>query len=448
MCVIVVAPTKDPDLPTLYKCQDKNPHGGGVAWAENGFVHFKKGITAEQMQDLVANKPFPHIFHFRIASVGKVIPALCHPFVVKRKHNADMDGVTNCPVFFHNGTIQDWKYMAQLAGVKYPEFASDSMVLARIVSMRGEGILNHISTGNRFVVLRPDGTVKTYGQFTRVGDCEYSNNYWNFTSHRPYGGATKYSGAQREWDIEDETPAAGDIQCPSCGRFNAEADGSGSFLCPDCFHFWSQESNGGETPCGPACTAAEAEPDEDVGEGYRRLLPAEILIGSDEVKAPDGWRRVHDQYLGNPAGAAQLIRRKKMLIEKSEAKPESQVDVGEGYVQLKDGDAVQTGDQWLGVRGIWSITVSPGHIVGQPPYPTTIYRRRVKSELPAIVAGDGYRLLEDGEQIIKGDEWRSDRHEGWSVTVAAGGKAGSIAGQYYRRKLSIRIPVTEEISMA
>jgi predicted glutamine amidotransferase len=381
MCVIVVAPTKDPDLKTLYKCQDKNPHGGGVAWSENGFVHFKKGVNAEQMQDLVAGKPFPHIFHFRIASVGKVIPALCHPFVVKRKHNADMDGVTNCPVFFHNGTIQDWKYMAQLAGVKYPEFASDSMVLARIVSLRGEGILNHISTGNRFVVLRPDGTVKTYGQFTRVGDCEYSNNYWNFqsytTSHRSYGGATKYHGSQREWDIEDEFPQSEDsVQCPSCKKHHTESDGAGSFLCSDCLHFWSSEESA-ESPTGQVCQMPD-HPDEDVGEGYRRVQPAEILIGSDEVKAPDGWRRVHVQFLGSPAGAAQLIRRQKIPIQK----PESQVDAGEGYYLLKDGAGVQPGDQWLGVRGIWSITTSPGHIVGQSPYPTTIYRRKLPIRIP------------------------------------------------------------------
>src|ERR1017187_1470790 len=119
MCVIAIATKQDPNMATLYKCQSANPHGGGVAWAENGFVHYKKGLNAEEMQELVANKPFPHIFHFRIASVGKVIPSLCHAFLVKRKHNCDMAGVTQNPVFFHNGTISDWKYMALLAGVKY-----------------------------------------------------------------------------------------------------------------------------------------------------------------------------------------------------------------------------------------------------------------------------------------------------------------------------------------
>lgn len=175
MCVIAVAVKSEIDLASLYKCEAANPHGGGVAWAEKGYVHFKKGIKAEEMQDLVKDKPFPHVYHFRIASVGKIIPALCHPFVVRRKQNCDMEGVTSHPVLFHNGTVTNWRFLAKVAGVTYPEFASDSMIIARIISLRGEALLSQICDHSRFCVLHPDGKVNLHGGFAELNGNRYSN---------------------------------------------------------------------------------------------------------------------------------------------------------------------------------------------------------------------------------------------------------------------------------
>lgn len=249
MCVIAVAYKKDPKLSDLYRCESTNPHGGGVAWAEKGFVHFKKGLKAEEMQELVANKPFPHVFHFRIASVGKVIPALCHPFIVKRKHNCDMAGVTNSPVLFHNGTMGDWRFMAKLAGVTYPEFASDSMVMARIISVRGHDILNHLVQGNKFTVLHPDGQVKNYGQFTRIDENDYSNGYWSYGSPSTYYGRGQQQGHGKQAGEGDWLPEmgdmcgtgnAGDKECPECHKRNVDKDNTGQFLCNNCYFLWTE----------------------------------------------------------------------------------------------------------------------------------------------------------------------------------------------------------------
>lgn len=307
MCVIIVCPTKDPDLATLYKCEDKNPHGGGVAWAANGYVHFKKGIKSEEMLDLASHQPFPHVFHFRIASVGHVIPALCHPFLVKRKHNCDMAGVSNNPLLFHNGTIPEWRFMAQLAGVKYPDFASDSMVIARIVSLRGAGILPHLINGNKFVVLWPNGEVKTYGAFAHRGGVEgiieYSNTYWDIGRQIDYG---KHSGSyaptcgsQQEFQDED---GPGDLamQCPECKKRNVETDEKGQFLCNDCYNLWTNVPVPTESDEHAATIQASPE--------YRDMTPDEIVEKGDELLCGGEWR-VASASIGSHANSFQYRRR-------------------------------------------------------------------------------------------------------------------------------------------
>ena len=323
--MIAVALTKDPDLASLYKCEQTNPHGGGVAWSENGYIHFKKGIKAEEMADLVANKPFPHIFHFRIASSGggkngsSVIPALCHPFTVKRKHNCDMEGVTKSDVLFHNGTIPEWKFLAQLSGIKYPDFASDTMVMARIISMRGESILTHLTAGSKFTVLHPDGQVKLYGGFTRIDGVEYSNSYWNVKVWRQ-DDYSNYHSHHQTCDIPEDDEEPSKRQCPECRGYNVDGDNSGQFLCNDCCHLWTVKLH----------------------------LSVDTHTDTTSSQTP----------------------------------------------------------------------------FGSPPNP-----------------GEGYRLIRDGELLERGDEWtnktQSDR---WSLTSMAGGKVGSVDGQFYRRKIQTPVP--------
>lgn len=43
MCVILVSPPKArPSLQTLRRCAEANPHGGGIAWIEEGLVQYIK----------------------------------------------------------------------------------------------------------------------------------------------------------------------------------------------------------------------------------------------------------------------------------------------------------------------------------------------------------------------------------------------------------------------
>lgn len=182
MCVIAIAIKHKLSLSVLQQCEDKNPHGGGVAWAEKGQVHFKKNISAQEAHDLVKDKPLPHVFHFRIASVGAVMPALCHPFPIRSRDNSEMEGTAGS-VFFHNGTVHQWKFLARLAGVHYPDYASDSMVMARIAALRGKAILEEIQ-GGKYAILNGDGSINLYGEFQEQEGNLFSNLFWTYDARR------------------------------------------------------------------------------------------------------------------------------------------------------------------------------------------------------------------------------------------------------------------------
>ncbi len=185
MCVIAIAVEKLLDEKTLNACSCANPDGMGVAWAERNLVHWIKGthLTVKDLMAAVANKPLPHIFHFRIASVGRVQPELCHPFPVRKKNNFDLTGECGAALF-HNGTIHNWRMLADVAGVGFPKFASDSMVVARIVALRGKKILEHVSEANKFAIMNKDGSINLVGRFDNRDGAVFSNLYWTYRAEQ------------------------------------------------------------------------------------------------------------------------------------------------------------------------------------------------------------------------------------------------------------------------
>lgn len=178
MCVIAIAVKERLPLEVLRACELANPHGGGMAWVEMGKVHFKKNINAQQAFAIAQTKSLPHVFHFRIASVGNVMPALCHPFPIRSKNNVELEGNT-AAALFHNGTVQDWRLYAKLARVNYPSFSSDSLVMSRIVSVCGKSILESIGSG-KFCILNSDRTINLYGEFRSHEGGLFSNLFWTY----------------------------------------------------------------------------------------------------------------------------------------------------------------------------------------------------------------------------------------------------------------------------
>lgn len=181
MCVIAVAIKSELPLSVLRACERANRDGGGCSWVENGLVHFRKGVTPEQIAGILAGKPLPHVVHFRIGTVGSKCAAKCHPFVMRTHQNDPAEGAAKA-VLYHNGHYNRWELDAKLAGVQVPKDASDSQVVAMIAAFRGESLLTdyvHAGAG-KFAVMHNNGEVKLYGRFEERQGAMFSNLHWAF----------------------------------------------------------------------------------------------------------------------------------------------------------------------------------------------------------------------------------------------------------------------------
>lgn len=125
-----------------------------------------------------------------------------------------------------------------------------------------------------------------------------------------------------------------------------------------------------------------------------------------------------------------LNRFKVERVEKQDLIPMRAACVGlkpkdeEGYIVLKPTDVLQQGDEWWSsTTGKWELT----RCIGQKPAPITSYRRPF--------AGDGWRFLEEGELICRGDQYLS--RGAWLPTSIVGdhGMTFSSKGSRYRRRI-------------
>ena len=154
MCVIVGTESKIRPTPeAVAKMFYQNDHGGGIAWREAHagvtYVHWKKWLNEEEMQDMCANVPLPFVAHFRIASIGGRWPELCHPFPIDLEMSNALEGRTQSHVLFHNGHWGVWKErcqdLAYKTGRKLPIGKwNDSRGMAFLAGSLGLGILEWI----------------------------------------------------------------------------------------------------------------------------------------------------------------------------------------------------------------------------------------------------------------------------------------------------------------
>lgn len=150
MCVIMYADKVRPTKQMVELAFKKNPHGGGVAWREydekkkTTLVHWKKGLTVEEMVKAAAQLPLPAVFHFRISSNERPPkPMFCHPFPIEETAPMWMAGYTGGNVLFHNGHWGDWKKQmlegSKSFGVKLPEGKmSDTRAMAYLCALYGD----------------------------------------------------------------------------------------------------------------------------------------------------------------------------------------------------------------------------------------------------------------------------------------------------------------------
>jgi predicted glutamine amidotransferase len=191
MCVIITSPQRAqrPTLEQLTLCETANPHGSGIAWLIGKRVQYVKGLTVAEIHRQLRRIDGPAIVHFRIASVGGVDPALCHPFPVTHHASLRSSGSARA-VLFHNGTWNHYARAAEQYGIEFPkrEPVSDTRVAASLVARFGFDWLQSagIDYGNRWAMLNARG-IRRFGEWHSWRGCHFSNTYWRPPTQRDFG---------------------------------------------------------------------------------------------------------------------------------------------------------------------------------------------------------------------------------------------------------------------
>ena len=209
MCVIIcIEDGKYPSKSTLEDAESMNSHGGSIAWLDkNGRKNYQKGIKAKAIMKIINKQLKPKgietaIIHFRIASIGTVNKALCHPFEITNRVELNLSGKNmSTDLLFHNGTWSEYaEEMLEYIGsnkkpvtIPYGEF-SDSRVMAYLSKRMGVKKMAKLVTGwNKIAVLTSDG-INRYGTgWVKHKGNTCSNDYfvptanqWGFNDDKPY----------------------------------------------------------------------------------------------------------------------------------------------------------------------------------------------------------------------------------------------------------------------
>ncbi len=196
MCVLAIIDTVRPSFEMVEKMWKTNPDGGGVAWREDGKVHWKKGLDEEEMQEFCATLPLPFIAHFRIASVGGARPILTHPFLISETTETELEGVTEGHVLFHNGHWGVWKKemweAAKYLSAQIPTgYWSDTRALAWMAYNYGLGSLYMID--EKVVAYGPsDMEIVAGSGWSKVDNIWVSNTLFNKDWKDTWTGGTNY----------------------------------------------------------------------------------------------------------------------------------------------------------------------------------------------------------------------------------------------------------------
>lgn len=205
MCVITLVETVRPTDEQVRQMFEQNPKGGGgAAWREvvdgKKMVHWKKGLTKDQMVEINKELPFPYVLHFRQPSHDTSQSLLaCHPFQIDDQATTGFEGTFEGWVLFHNGSWGGWRsklesfLIASGGRLKGPSGAwSDTRALAFLANYMGFVFLEAIN--EKVIAFGPDEwDIEQFGgPFNDVkvpgteGTITVSNLTWQRVTTTPY----------------------------------------------------------------------------------------------------------------------------------------------------------------------------------------------------------------------------------------------------------------------
>ena len=213
MCVIICkrAGLALPSEEVLRKCWNHNSDGFGLAFndpKDNRVTIYKGAMTLSHAYKIIGRVPKPKkrdmIFHFRIATQGKVAPENCHPFPLTPKIRWLKELNVLTPVAIaHNGVINvnpDGK--KGYKGGKSDELSDTQVFIQHYLSGLGTSLLNkqvmkliHGFAGGKFAILTQQG-IRTIGEFEEEDGLLFSNTSWDIkTYNNPTSYGNKLFGA-------------------------------------------------------------------------------------------------------------------------------------------------------------------------------------------------------------------------------------------------------------
>jgi len=201
MCCIIHKP-RGIDIPqdVFQRVWNKNPHGAGFMYADHESLQIVKGLMTlgDFMEKYVEHKCIEKelIIHFRLASVGAIVPEQTHPFWV----------FPNQLAFAHNG------HMMQHETSSLSQ--SDTMIFNQEILSKlppnflsNEGITKLLSDylcGSILAFMDNLGKIKILGDtFPSIffNNCWFSNDFWQiYEKSENCSSETTDSFEEDDWD--------------------------------------------------------------------------------------------------------------------------------------------------------------------------------------------------------------------------------------------------------
>jgi hypothetical protein len=236
MCIIVHKPKgKTLDVGTLKRCWDRNPHGAGFMFTQNGAVYGNKGYMtfkdltkglagAGFLRDGFLTKSHAVTIHFRLASHGSIKPTNCHPFpitndldIIKAEYwEADI-GIA------HNGIIP----IEVIPGLDISDtmtyiltVLSSELYYDRFKERKIHRQICRDIDWSRLFILKADGSHILFGVWTEEAGILYSNEGFRAPKKRPKAPTVSIS-YQREllddldWKGTEDTKWIGSKRGPA-----------------------------------------------------------------------------------------------------------------------------------------------------------------------------------------------------------------------------------------